>query len=218
MKPDPRIVLDMDGVFRHNNKSLGTGDIPKEWRTKEKLLALHRAGELPRGYYNTTVEEIEFIPGSVEAIARLTRQGWDIYVMTNQEAIGVGAMTMERWEMIKDYMVGRIYRAHGRIADWLVCPHFPDAGCDCRKPKPGMYDQLLKKHGVLAEWCYSVGDNPSDMEAAARAGCKFKIHIRLETADAEFQQSEYADAFVNNLGEAVDLVLKREIIGDIKTC
>lgn len=212
MKADPRIVLDMDGVFRHNNKSLGTGDIPMEWRTKEKLLALHRAGQLPRGYYNTTIEEVEFIPGSLEAIARLTRQGWDIYVMTNQEAIGVGAMTWDDWNCINTYMYGRIEYEGGHIKDWFVCPHFPDEGCECRKPKPGMYEQLLKKHGVLPEWCYSIGDNPSDMEAAARAGCKFKIHIRLATADSEFQQSEYADAVVADLGEAVDLILKGELV------
>jgi D-glycero-D-manno-heptose 1,7-bisphosphate phosphatase len=209
---DVAIVLDMDGVFRHNNKSLGTGDIPKEWRTKETLLALHKKGRLPKGYYNTTIEEIEFIPGTLGAIKRLTDAGFDLYVISNQEAIGVGAMTMERWENIKDYMNGKIEMAGGHIVDWFVCPHFPDEGCACRKPKPGLYYLLSIKHGVILPLCISVGDTPSDMEAAARAGCKFKVHIRLSTADEEFQQSEYADAVVANLGEAVDLILKRELV------
>ena len=118
---------------------------------------------------------------------------------------------MRHWEHIKKYMSSKIEEAGGHIKDWFVCPHFPDEGCDCRKPKPGMYHQMYAKHSVTPK-CYSVGDNPSDMEAAARAGCMFNIHIRLATADAEFQQSEYADAVVADLGEAVDLILKRELV------
>lgn len=210
--PGVAIVLDMDGVFRHNNKSLGTGDIPVEWRTKEKLLELHKTGQLPKGYYNTAAIDVEFIPGALAAIKRLTDAGFDIFVMSNQEAIGVGAMTWDAWEQIREYMEFQITKAGGHIRDWFVCPHVPDEGCAYRKPKPGMYYEMSREHGVILSKCISVGDNPSDMEAAARAGCKFKIHIRLSTADAEFQQSEYADAVVADLGEAVELILKRELV------
>ena len=204
--PNRIIGLDLDGVIRHNNKSLGTGDLTKDQRNRETLQRLSKAGELPQGYYCTKPEDVIFIDGALESLKLFHVLGIEQYVFTNQEAIGVCAMTENDWHFVRDVMDFRINQAGGNISGWHWCPHFPDQNCECRKPKPGM---ILKfANGYDLSQMIFVGDNPSDMEAAHNAGCGYKVHILLDTADAEFNQpSEYADVTATSLKDAVVPIL-----------
>jgi histidinol phosphatase-like enzyme len=114
----------------------------------------------------------------------------------------------ELWYIIRNNMAMDIEIAGGMILWWYHCPHMPDDNCECRKPKIGMFTQLKKDWGVDFAKMYYIGDNPSDMEAGKKAGCK-TIHIVLPTADSEFQKSEYADETAGSLLEAAKRLIER---------
>lgn len=220
----PVIGLDLDGVIRHNNKSLGTGDIPIEKRNKKDLLELYQKGLLPKGYYCTKPEDVIFIDGALEALRMFHEQGWDCYVISNQEVVSLliysgvfvekkHAQQVEceiggkflRLKLDMDYAIAK---SGGLIKHWLFCPHMPEDNCTCRKPKPGMLLELETWYGVPLHETYYIGDNPSDMEAGKRAGCK-TIHIVLPTAESEFRQSEFADETAGSLLEVAKRLVAR---------
>ena len=202
--------IDLDGCIRHNNKSAGHGDIPPEQRTRMELVRLWEEQKLPRLYYVSEPNDVLFIPGALYALRMLHTLEIPCYVFTNQEAIGIGVMTHRQWLNIKELMSQHIDWIGGHITDWFYCPHFPDEDCACRKPKPGMFYEARDKHGLDQAQMYMIGDNPSDMQAGKAAGCKCNIHIRLETADPEFQSCAESDVTVKDLHEAVVEIMKRE--------
>lgn len=200
--PDRYIGLDLDGVLRHNNITLERGDIPIEWRTREKLTWLYKTNRLPDRYYILEPNKVRFITGVHESLALFKTLDIRQAVFTNQEAIGLGIMSEEDWHVIRECMNNTIEGFGGSIDLWNWCPHFPDESCECRKPKPGMLTGFAKKYDVDLSQMVFIGDNPSDMEAAHKAGCGYKIHIVLEGADPEFQYSEYADDTAESLHDA----------------
>jgi len=200
----------LDGVIRHNNKSGGHGDIPKEQRTRMELARLYEEQKLPKGYYIVDPHEVHFIEGALDALRMLHTLEIPCYVFTNQEVLSLGIMTHRQWLNIKELMSQHIDHRGGHITDWFYCPHFPDDGCACRKPKPGMFYEARDRHGLDLAQMYMIGDNPSDMQAGKAAGCKGNIHIRLETADPEFQSCDEADVAVKDLHGAVVEIMKRE--------
>lgn len=206
--PDRIIGLDLDGVIRHNNKSLGTGDLSPERRNKEDLIKFHKLGLLPQGYYCTKPEDVIFIDGTLESLALFHKLSIWQCVISNQEVIGIGAMTEYDWALLCNYMGDIIIEAGGCISAWSACPHFPDESCECRKPKPGQFFSMRDKYKIELSQMVYIGDNPSDIEAAHNAGCGYKVHILLDTADAEFSKpSEYADVTATSLKDAVVPIL-----------
>ena len=116
-------------------------------------------------------EEFEVLPGSVEAIARLSASGRRVVVLTNQSVIGQGLVSLETVEAIHRRFAAEVEAAGGRLDAFLVCPHTRDDGCDCRKPRPGLFWRAGEELGVEVGAAVMVGDQPSDMAAADAAGC-----------------------------------------------
>src|SRR5262245_64756620 len=83
-------------------------------------------------------DEFQFLDGALAAVRRLHEAGWSLVVVTNQAAIGRGLMTAGAVADIHARMCAAVAAAGGAIARVEHCPHHPDDGCDCRKPKPGM--------------------------------------------------------------------------------
>lgn len=208
MLTDRIIGLDLDGVIRHNNKSLGAGDVPKEKRNRVALMMLHKERMLPRRYYVTEPGQVQFIDGALKALRLFKSLEIPQYVFSNQEAIGLGIMSNKDMLLLVDYMNIQIGLAGGKIDGWYWCPHFPDEGCDCRKPKPGLFHNFRDRYEFDLSNMVYVGDNPSDMAAAHEAGCGLKVHIILDTAEEEFRHSEYADITASSLEDAVPGLLR----------
>jgi D-glycero-D-manno-heptose 1,7-bisphosphate phosphatase len=111
------------------------------------------------------------LPGSLEAIARLTQAGYRVVVATNQSGIGRGLFDMTTLNAIHAKMHRLVLSAGGRIEAVFFCPHTDREGCECRKPKPGMLRGIITRFGVEAHATPSVGDAKRDLEAAAVLGC-----------------------------------------------
>ena len=110
------VVLDRDGVI--NRESADFIKTPDEW--------------IP-------------LPGSLEAIARLTRAGYPVSVATNQSGVGRGLFDRDALDAIHDKMRRAVESAGGDLAGIFFCPHAPDEGCDCRKPEPGLLRQIEQR-------------------------------------------------------------------------
>jgi D-glycero-D-manno-heptose 1,7-bisphosphate phosphatase len=123
------------------------------------------------------------IPGSLEAISRLTDAGIAVAIVSNQSALGRGMIDQPTFDAIHGKLMLSIEEAGGFIAHSSYCPHRPDEGCNCRKPKSGMLLETLNMLALTADQILFIGDSIKDVEAAHAAN----IPVRLV-------QSGYGDA------------------------
>lgn len=136
-----------------------------------KLIILDRDGVINRERGHICApEDWQPLPGSLEAIARLCRHDYKIAVLTNQSAVGRGLLTVDELNKIHLRMHHLARRMGGDIEAVLFCPHHPDHGCDCRKPRPGMFHELAARLQTSLAGVPAVGDSLRDLQAAAAAG------------------------------------------------
>lgn len=137
------IILDRDGVINYDSDQFIKS--PDEWKP---------------------------LPGSLEAIARLTQAGYRVVVATNQSGVGRGLFDMPMLNAIHEKMHKACAQAGGRIDAVFFCPHAADDGCECRKPKSGMIAEIAERYGTDLSDVSSVGDSLRDLEAAVRLGAR----------------------------------------------
>lgn len=138
-----------------------------------KLVILDRDGTLNehRQDYVKGVDEWVPVPGSLEAIARLNHAGWHTVIATNQSGLGRGVLDMATLNAIHMRMNAALAEHGGRIDAVFFCPHAPDDQCACRKPLPGLFQQIGERYGVDLRNVPAVGDSLRDLQAGAAAGC-----------------------------------------------
>ena len=139
-----------------------------------KLVILDRDGTINQDsdQYIKSPAEWKPIPGSLEAIARLTQGGWRCVVATNQSGIARGLFDTSTLIAIHNNLQRAVTQVGGRIDAFFFCPHAADSACECRKPKPGMLLEIASRFNVSLGSVYMVGDALRDLEAAAAAGAK----------------------------------------------
>lgn len=137
-----------------------------------KLVILDRDGVINQDSlaYIKSPDEFVLLPGSAEAIARLNAAGYFVAVATNQSGIARGYYDVAQLAAIHEKMKALVQAAGGRIDMITYCPHMPDSGCFCRKPKPGMLLEIAKNFGCSCSQVPYVGDRVSDIQAAQAAG------------------------------------------------
>ena len=122
--------------------------------------------------YIKSVAEWRPIAGSLEAIGALTRGGYRVVVVTNQSGVGRGLLDETTLMAIHRQMLAAVHAAGGELAGIYYCPHTPEAECDCRKPRPGLFRALERELGVSVRGAPYVGDKLSDVEAAEAVGAR----------------------------------------------
>jgi len=139
-----------------------------------KLVILDRDGTINQDsdQYIKSPAEWKPIPGSLQAIARLTQSGWRIVVATNQAGIARGLFDMSALNAIHAEMHRAVGLAGGRIDAIFFCPHAADSNCECRKPKPGLLREIASRMDTGLAGVPMIGDSLRDVEAAAAAGAK----------------------------------------------
>lgn len=144
------------------------------------VVFLDRDGVINRNSpdYIKRVEEFEFLPGSLEALRRFTENGCTIIVVTNQSVLHRRMMTRTVLDEIHRRMRRAVADHGGAIHDILVCPHLPEEGCPCRKPKPGMLLAARWKHRVDFASALMIGDSVKDIECGWAAGVKTTVLVR----------------------------------------
>jgi len=139
-----------------------------------KLIILDRDGVInfDSDQFIKSPEEWKPIPGSLEAIARLCQSDYRVVVATNQSGIGRGLFDMHTLNAIHDKMHKAVALAGGRIDAIFYCPHTADIDCHCRKPKPGMLEDIAARYNVNLKGVPVVGDSLRDLESAVKVGAQ----------------------------------------------
>ena len=149
------------------------------------------------GEYITNIEEMKFLPGSAEAIAKLSRSGFKIIVTTNQRGVATGKIKLVDLEDIHARLRQVVADFGGDVCDVFYCPHDISEGCTCRKPKAGMLLQAAKKHRLTLAECWMVGDMETDITAGRNAGCKTALVTRSkEFSNWTVQPDVWAESLV----------------------
>lgn len=158
-----------------------------------RLVILGRDGVLNR-YRDDHVkdpQEWEALPGALQAVAKLNHAGWHTVVATNQAGIGRGLLDMGSLNLVHQAMHRQMTAAGARIDAVFFCPHAPEESCDCRKPQPGMMQQIADRYGVSVGGIPMVCDNLRDLQAAQAAGCR--PHLVCTGRAAELSPEQQAE-------------------------
>lgn len=133
-----------------------------------KLLILDRDGVInyDSDAYIKSVSEWIPLPGSIEAIAQLSKAGWTVAIATNQSGIARGYYNIATLDAMHARLRTLVAEQGGEVGLVVYCPHGPDEGCDCRKPKPGMLKIIAEHYKVPLAGIWFVGDSLGDLEAA----------------------------------------------------
>lgn len=181
-------LVSSEEVFRLLEKTVST----------KPAVFFDRDGTLCRdaGYLNS-MEHFEIFP-DISSLAELKDRGFSLIGVSNQSGIARG--------LVDEGFVNQVNRIfvdqHG-FKDFYYCPHHPDDKCSCRKPEPGLLYQARTDHKVNLKASFVVGDKDADMLLAKTVGAR-GIHVRTGQANA----SPWADFSVNNLKEAVTIIIK----------
>lgn len=139
-----------------------------------KLIILSRDGVINEDIGETIADPDQWlpIPGSLEAIARLSQAGYRVAAATNQPGLAQGVLGLDALNAIHHRLHDQLDRMGGHLVAIAYCPHGPNEGCSCRKPRAGLHRQLMERLGVGPQNTVVVGDRPSDMAAAAEIGAR----------------------------------------------
>lgn len=181
--------------------------------TIPRLAILDRDGVINRDSadYIKTPGEWQPLPGSLEAIARLSRGGWTVAVATNQSGVGRGLFDRQTLYRIHAKLRAAVRAAGGELGRIAYCPHAPGDGCDCRKPSPAMILDLCRHYRAAPAETPVVGDSVRDVEAARAAGA---IPLLVLTGNGREAERALADLgrpalTAPDLAGAADLILSR---------
>ncbi len=176
-----------------------------------KLVILDRDGVInyDSEHYIKSPAEWKPLPGSLEAIAKLTQAGYRVVVATNQSGIGRGLFDMDTLNAIHNKMHRAAQNLGGRIDAVFYCPHPADSSCNCRKPRPGMLERVGGCFNVDLAGVPSVGDSLRDLVASVAVGAQPMLVLtgKGEKTKAEGKLPEGTLVF-NDLAAAVEHILK----------
>ncbi len=150
------VILDRDGTI--NEEPTSFVDSPDAWRP---------------------------LPGALDAIARLNHAGWHVVIASNQSGIGRGLYEIAMLNAIQARMHKLLAAAGGRVDAVFYCPHAPDDACHCRKPEPGLFEQIGERFGVELHGTPTVGDSVEDLLAGVSVGCE--PHLVLTGSGAAYR-------------------------------
>jgi D-glycero-D-manno-heptose 1,7-bisphosphate phosphatase len=139
-----------------------------------KLLILDRDGVINEdsdAYIRTLAEWVP-LPGAIEAIAQLSQAGWTVAIATNQSGLARGYFDTSTLCSMHDELRRLVRERGGEVGLIAHCPHGPDDGCDCRKPKPGLLERIGRYYQTPLDGIWFVGDSASDLQAAVAVGCQ----------------------------------------------
>lgn len=120
--------------------------------------------------YTHRIDQFEFLPGVIEALKKLQSQGFLLIIVTNQSGIGRGYYSDQDYQLLTQWYLEQLSQQSIKITEVFYCPHTPEDNCECRKPRPGLFNQAIEKYNINVDDSLMVGDKVSDIQAAQSAG------------------------------------------------
>ena len=142
--------------------------------TQKGLVILDRDGVINRDSsdFVKTLDEWIPLPGSIGAIAALSRGGYTVTVASNQSGLARGLLDRNALRGMHRKLRRLVAADGGRVDRIVVCPHGPDDDCDCRKPKPGLLRRIARHYDAELTGVPVIGDSLRDLQAAAATGAR----------------------------------------------
>ena len=218
----PEYVKDVGTVDRINAtvEELKSGLIQsKNLKNKQRAIFIDRDGTInvSKGFISKA-DDLELIPGTIDAIKAINKSGALAIVITNQPVIARGEGSFEELHNIHNKLKTLLGEKGAFVDDIFYCPHHPDKGfegevpelkfdCECRKPKTGMIDEAVKKYNIDLSKSYMVGDSTMDLETARNAGVK-SVLVDTGFAGNDGKYDRSCDIEAKNLFDAVEKIIK----------
>lgn len=155
----PAVFLDRDGVLIENR-----ADYVRDW------------------------SQVVFLPNAISALSNFRNTDYKIVLVTNQSAVGRGLISIDTAEEINQKLVRVIESNGGRVDGVFMCPHAPEDGCDCRKPKSGMFLQASRELSLDLNSSWMIGDAWSDLLAGQGANLQGLILVKTGRGADQLQQ------------------------------
>lgn len=181
-----------------------------------KLVILDRDGTVNEDSpdYVKSADEWTPLAGALEAIARLNHAGWHVVIASNQSGLGRGLFDVATLNAMHAKMHQMLAKFGGRVDAVFFCPHAPEDRCRCRKPEPGLFEQIGERYGIELHGVPMVGDTLNDVIGAMAAGCephlvltgKGEVHRGRPLPDQFPKQTQVH----NDLAAFADFLLARE--------
>ena len=218
----PEYVKDVGTVDRINAtvEELKSGLIQsKNLKNKQRAIFLDRDGTMnvSKGFISKA-DDLELIPGTIEAIKDINKSGALAIVITNQPVIARGECSFEELHNIHNKLKTLLGEKGAFVDDIFYCPHHPDKGfegelpelkfdCECRKPKTGMIEEAVEKYNIDLSKSYMVGDSTMDLEMARNAGIK-SVLVNTGFAGNDGKYDRSCDIEAEDLLDAVEKIIK----------
>lgn len=142
----------------------------------KRFVFLDRDGVLVRfpgkGKYVTRFSQLRLVPRAAEAVALLTRAGYELHVVSNQGCVSRGMISRAKLDELTRRMLRLIRASGGRIRKVHYCPHQSADGCDCKKPKTRLFERAVRGRRVDRRRTFVVGDSAEDILAGRKLGCR----------------------------------------------
>ena len=151
-----------------------------------RFVFLDRDGTLVRDRgYTYKLGDYRLLDGVVEGLRLLQRADYRLAIVTNQSGIGRGFFTESDFEAFQARLLEDLGGWGVHIGAQFFCPHRPEEGCECRKPRPGMLWRARAELGAELARSWMVGDSASDLELADRAGLRGAVHVLTGEAEGK---------------------------------
>lgn len=186
----PAIFLDRDGVLIENKS-----DYVRDW------------------------SQVKFLPNAIVALSLSAIKNYKVVIVTNQSAVGRGLITLETADEINKLIIDSICHHGGQIDGVYICPHKPDDGCSCRKPKPGLLFQAAQELSLDLRRSWMIGDAWSDVQAGQAAEVRNVILVKTGRGTEQLlhPRPDYvANYFVcEDLSDAINTIVTKDKINAI---
>jgi D-glycero-D-manno-heptose 1,7-bisphosphate phosphatase len=171
----------------------------------KKALFLDRDGviNIDHGYVYKR-KDFEFMPDIFNLIKLFVNKGYLVFIVTNQSGIGRGYYTLEDFLNLTEFMLAEFAKVGINIERVEYCPHSPESNCNCRKPKTGMIDSILKDYSINLDASWLIGDKQSDIDLAKNSKIKKKVAIgnrEINGFDYKFSTISSAYEYLKGLDE-----------------
>lgn len=175
-----------------------------------KLIILDRDGVINEDSDAYVKSLAEWIPiaGSIEAIARLSQDGWLVAIATNQSGLARGYFDRTTLQAMHARLQALVMEQGGRVDLIRFCPHGPDDLCDCRKPRSGLFLEIAEHFDMSLTGVPVVGDSLRDLEAGVAVGCRPFLVRTGKGAQTELKPLPEGTRVFDNLAAVADFLLE----------
>ncbi|UCE73850.1 MAG: D-glycero-beta-D-manno-heptose 1,7-bisphosphate 7-phosphatase [Methanomassiliicoccales archaeon] len=161
--------------------------------------------------YLSSIEQIKILPKASKAIKLLNENGFKVIIITNQSGVARGYFSIQTLKGVHDHLQNLLFREGAKIDAIYFCPHHPDDGCSCRKPKTESIKKAQDEFKIDLSKSYMIGDKYIDLETGHNAGLKTVLVLTGYGADAIQEKENWRvqpDHIAQNLFDAVIWILE----------